>query len=586
MTISKQLTPACLARSISGALVLLLATLAGSCTSVAPPAAQSPESPIKQLSADERWDALVDGFLHDYFEQVPSAGVRAGRHQYDGRIPDLSATGTASRVAAFKQHQRAADEFSIIDLSRDRQFEREVMIWYLGRQLFWLEVAQRPKHNPMYFRGAIDPSTYLSSEYAPLAVRMAALTQLLQAVPSALEQIRSQLDEQIAASFLKRSISYYGGLARHLESTVDELFSETGSADERQRLQQNNGAAISALRAFESELRALESAAHDEFALGAELFARMLLDTEMVGVPLAELKTRGAADLARNLQALKGVCAGDLQTPDLPACMALAEKQKSLDPVARGAQQLQDLKQFVVDHDLVTIPSKAEALVKQSPPYNRANLAYIRSPGPFEPNSLPSIYYISPPDPTWSEEVQRAFVPNEGRLLYVSVHEVWPGHFLWGQHRNRAKRPLVRLFRSTTASEGWAHYAEEMMHDAGLGDADSLLHVGQLANALKRNVRYLSAIGLHTEGMTLAQSQAMFLEQGMLDLGNARQQAARGTYDPSYLSYTLGKLQIMDLREAWLAEDDERTLKQFHDTLLSYGGAPITLVRRYMLGAP
>ncbi len=585
MITTKQRMLDCRARSAQCVLLLLLVVLASSCSSSAPPATESPAPQVTQASADERWDELVDEFLNDYFEQVPSAGVRAGRHQYDGLVPDLSAAGTAARVAAFRQYQHAAEQFSITDLSPDRQFERELMAWYLGRQLFWLEVARWPKRNPMYFRGAIDPSTYLSSEYAPLAVRMVALTKLLRALPNALKQIRSQLDEQIAASFLKRSVGYYGGLARHLEATVEEIFAQAGSAEQRERLEQSNSAAISALRAFETELRALEHAAHDEFALGAELFARMLLDTEMVDMPLAQLKSQGEADLGRNLQALESVCAGELQTPDLKACMALADQQKSLDPVARGAQQLVALKQFVIDHDLVTIPSKAEALVKQSPPYNRANLAYIRSPGPFEPRSLPSIYYISPPDPSWSAEVQRAFVPNEGRLLYVSVHEVWPGHFLWGQHRSRAKRPLVRLFRSTTASEGWAHYAEEMMHEAGLGDGDPLLHVGQLANALKRNVRYLSAIGLHSEGMTVAQSQAMFLEQGMLDLGNARQQAARGTYDPNYLSYTLGKLQIMGLRDAWLAADDQRTLKQFHDRLLSYGGAPLTLVRRYMLGA-
>ncbi|MFK7913583.1 MAG: DUF885 family protein [Pseudomonadales bacterium] len=287
--------------------------------------------------------------------------------------------------------------------------------------------------------------------------------------------------------------------------------------------------------------------------------------------------------MTRNLAALAQVCERRLGIASLKDCMAHADRQKSLDPVARGRAQLARLKRFVETRDLVTIPSDEVALVRQSPPHNRANLAYISLPGAFESQPLPSVYYISPPDPEWTEAEQRDFVPNEGRLLYVSVHEVWPGHFLWMLHRNRALRPLVRMFSSTTFSEGWAHYVEEMMHEQGLGAEEPLLHVGQLANALKRNVRYLSAIGLHTEGMTPAQSEAMFLEQGLLDVGNARQQAARGTYDPGYLSYTLGKLQIMELRDRWLAQDSERTLKAFHDALLSYGGAPLALVERYML---
>ena len=171
-------------------------------------------------------------------------------------------------------------------------------------------------------------------------------------------------------------------------------------------------------------------------------------------------------------------------------------------------------------------------------------------------------------------------------LLGISVHEVWPGHYLQRLHSRRVENNIGRYFRTSAFSEGWAHYAEQMMCDAGLGKGDPEVRIGQLLNALKRNVRYLSAIGLHTGGMTLAESQQMFAEQAFLDVGNANQQALRGTYDPGYLNYTLGKLMINKLRDDWTASRGGRAAwRQFHDELLSYGSPPIPLLRAQMLGA-
>jgi uncharacterized protein (DUF885 family) len=233
---------------------------------------------------------------------------------------------------------------------------------------------------------------------------------------------------------------------------------------------------------------------------------------------------------------------------------------------------------------VVSIPGTEEARVEEAPPYKRWNLAYIEIPGPFE-TALPSIYYIAPPDPTWSEEDRRAYLPGEADLLFTSVHEVWPGHFLQFLHSNRAPRAFGRVFVGYAFAEGWAHYAEEMMWEAGLGAGDPRVHVGELVNALLRDVRFVSAIGLHTGGMTVAESESLFREKALQDPGNARQQAARGTFDPAYLNYTLGKLMIAKLREDWTAARGGRgAWRAFHDELLSYGGPPLPLVRRAMLG--
>ncbi|MGZ8345170.1 MAG: DUF885 family protein, partial [Allosphingosinicella sp.] len=224
------------------------------------------------------------------------------------------------------------------------------------------------------------------------------------------------------------------------------------------------------------------------------------------------------------------------------------------------------------------------AQVEESPPYNRQNFAYIDIPGPYE-RGLPSVYYIAPPDPSWPAEVQAGFVQGEAALLFTSVHEVWPGHFLNFLHSNRSPFTFGRVFVGYAFAEGFAHYTEEMMWDAGLRNGDLETHVGQISNALLRDCRYLSAIGMHTGRMTQEQSRRLFLDQCYQDEGNARQQSARGTYDPAYLNYTMGKLLIRRLRDDWTGTRGGRAAwKAFHDKFLSYGGPPVPLVRAQMMG--
>jgi uncharacterized protein (DUF885 family) len=253
-------------------------------------------------------------------------------------------------------------------------------------------------------------------------------------------------------------------------------------------------------------------------------------------------------------------------------------------PVDGATKQLDELRSFVVAKKLVSIPGEERARVAEALPYERWNQAYIRIPGPFEKN-LPSIYYISPPDPKWSKAEQEAYIPGKDDLLFISAHEVWPGHFLQFQYSNRSASSVGRLFGSYAFREGWAHYAEELMWEAGLGAGDPAVHVGQLSNALLRNVRLISAIGLHTGGMSVSESEAMFREKAFQDPGNARQQANRGTFDPGYGAYTLGKLMIRQLREDWTKSRGGREAWQaFHDQLLSYGSPPLPLIRKAMLG--
>jgi len=250
-----------------------------------------------------------------------------------------------------------------------------------------------------------------------------------------------------------------------------------------------------------------------------------------------------------------------------------------------ASEQLGALRKFILDKKIVTIPGTEEAKVRKAPAYKAWNFAYITPPGAYERN-LPSYYYVSPPDPSWSKAVQDAYVPSESMLLFVSAHEVYPGHFVQYLHAHRSPSKVGQVFVGYAFSEGWAHYTEEMMYDAGLGAGDAEAHIGQLQEALLRNVRFVAAIGLHTRGMTVEQARQMFISEAFQDEGNALQQAERGTFDPGYLNYTMGKLMIRKLRDDWSATRGGRDAwKQFHDEFLKYGGPPIPLIRRAMMGA-
>jgi uncharacterized protein (DUF885 family) len=198
---------------------------------------------------------------------------------------------------------------------------------------------------------------------------------------------------------------------------------------------------------------------------------------------------------------------------------------------------------------------------------------------------MPSVYNIAPPDPTWPPADQLAYMPGKSVLLFTSVHEVWPGHFLQFLHANRSPSLFGQVFVGYAYAEGWAHYSEEMMWDAGLGAGAPDVHIGQLVEALLRDVRFVCSVGMHTQRMSVAECETLFREQAHTDPGSARQQAARGTFDPAYLNYTIGKLMIRKLREDWTATRGGRQAwKAFHDAFLAYGGPPIPLVREQMMG--
>lgn len=530
-----------------------------------------------------RWADFQNAFIERAFEIDPTFGAGQGRHEYDGRLPDWSEAGLTAAETFLRDSVTQAEAMQ--GLNPEQTFQRDYLVAVARGQLFWLDTADQPHTNPAYYMGALSPSMYVARPYAAADVRLRAYIQYLRAVPAAAQQIRANLRTPMPLTFVNYGRASFGGLADYYRGDGKAAFAEVTDAALQSQLTEASSAASAAMRELSDWIEAQRATANNDFALGAERFSQMLRDTEMVDLPLEEIERIGREDLARNQTAMREACAQFAPGATIPQCMARMGAHKPEGGSVEGARaQLAGLRQFIVDHNLVTIPGTEEAQVAEAPPFRRQNFAYIDIPGPYETN-LPSVYYIAPPDPSWPAQVQRDFVPGQAELLFVSAHEVWPGHFLNFLHANRSQNQFGRVFVGYAYAEGWAHYTEEMMWDAGLGEGSAEIHVGQISNALRRDCRFLSAILMHTGRMTVDQSREMFVNECYQDEGNARQQAARGTYDPAYLNYTLGKLMIRRLREDWTASHGGREgWRDFHDQFLSYGGPPIPLVRQQMMG--
>jgi hypothetical protein len=563
----------------------LVCALGAGCAGGAPKRSTPAPAATPDASALSRWDALVHDYIEQAFVDSPGMAVNAGRHEFDGKVPDLTRAGIAAMVSHLKKARDAARAFAPESLDDTRRFERDYLLSVVDGELFWLERYPRFQRTPLFYADLVDPSVYLTREYAPLPQRLAAYTEHLRNVPRVLEAMQANLSTPLPRTFVEVGLSVFAGLGPYLQNDVPPIFASVDDPAKQAVLKEVTASAVAAVANAVSFLEGQKASASEAFALGPELFREMLWATERVDTPLERLLSLGNEDLAKNLQALTAACAEFARGETLEQCaLAINSEKPSEGPVAAARAELTSLKAFIQAADLMSVPGAEQALVAEAPPYKRWNQAYIEIPGPFE-SELPSIYYIAPPDPSWSPADRLAYLPGAADLLFISVHEVWPGHFLQYLHAKHAPRMFGRIFVGYAFAEGWAHYAEELMWDAGLSHGDPKVHAGQLLNALLRDVRYVSALGLHTANMSVAESERLFREKALQDPGNAKQQAARGTFDPAYLNYTLGKLMIRKMRDDYVAtRGGRKAYREFHDRFLSFGGPPLPLVRKALLG--
>lgn len=518
----------------------------------------------------------------------PLGAVQLGLHQYDGKVPDRTPLALRNEAARLEREIAALEALPAEELGAELRLEHAILLTELRRRRFELVDLDAWHQNPIVYVAAVDLAAYVLRDYAPLAARAKAIMATCAALPEYLAQARANLAVELPLAWIETASVITRGHIDFINTDIRQKLNQRDpSLPDAEDLNEALDTCVAALAEQARWLDNKRVAAVDSYALGEAKFMAMFRATQGIDVDRATLERVIQADLAKNRAALdEAARAIDATRTTAEVVLTLADdKPPGDDGVALARAQSAELRQFLIDHEIVSIPFDDPIDVRATPPAERTNGAALNTAGPLEPTPLPSYYYIAPPDPSWSAADRRAYQIPAADLFFVTVHEVWPGHFLQALHAKKHRSPIVLAFGTYTNVEGWAHYAEEMMYEAGAGGQTPQKHVGQLKEALLRDVRALVALGLHAGHLDVPAATKMFQELAFVDPQNARQQALRGTRDPMYLSYTIGKLVIMKLRADWQAKQGATySLGAFHDTFLGFAGAPLPYIRRAMLG--
>ncbi|MSP24226.1 MAG: DUF885 domain-containing protein [Myxococcales bacterium] len=515
-------------------------------------------------------DGIVDGLLR----ASPAWARQAGLHAFDGKLARYDAAGLAAHAEFLERAATDLDRVAVATLSKDEALDRAILKSRLEFELFNLRERALPFTDPRFYEELFDVGSYVKFEYAPLADRARSLVEHEEAALAQLDAVTTNLRAELSRPILETAIASYRGYAEYLRGDVVKLVGKVGDGAFQARFAKSNAALADAASALAGRLERewLPRSNDTAHVLGREKFLRFVAAQEGRGIELAEFEAMAEADLARNKSAYETL---------LPTVKVTRPAASAL--LGEATRMMEASRAFVLKKELVTIPSEDRAVLEESPPYMRWNAAFLSMPGPFD-TVRKGFYYITLPDPSWPKDEQEAYIFPIGTLLATTVHEVYPGHFLHGLFIRRAPTRIQKLGDSYSFTEGWAHYVEQLMIDEGFGAEEPQSRVGQLADALLRNCRFVVSIGVHAKGVTLAEAEQRFMRDCAQDKASARQQAVRATFDPGYFAYTLGKLQILALRaEAQKALGARFNLRAFHDALLGHGAPPVALIRERVL---
>jgi uncharacterized protein (DUF885 family) len=552
---------------------------------------------LAAVSFAQTRDAEFGKLADRYFDEVvfrfdPVQGTQAGFHQYDALLPSGSRAEVDSEIAALKKFEAEAQGFDARGLSAGVTADRELMLAQIRGQILALETIRMWEKNPdVYSSGASGAVfTIMSRTFAAPAERLKSVTAREKLIPRLLQSGRENLKNP-PRIYTEVALEQMPGIEGFFQSDVPAAFKAVTDAALLAEFRKANQGVIDALKAYEAWMKTdLLPRSKVDFRLGAENYRKKLLYDEMVDTPLDRLLSIGYADLHGNQAEFRRVAAkiDPKRTPQ----QILDEVEKDHPPAAKLLGTFRDvlggLRSFVESHHIVTIPSPTPPIVEETPPFMRAlTTASMDTPGPYEKVAKEAFFNVTLPDSTWKkaqiEEYMEGF--NRGTIISTAVHEVYPGHYVQFLWIANAPTKVRKLIGCGSNAEGWAHYSEQMMLDEGYGNGDPKLRLGQLQDALLRDARFIAGIEMHTGKMTMEQAVEFFVKEGYQVRPVAEKEAKRGTSDPTYLVYTLGKLQILKLRADYKQmKGAQYTLQGFHDAFMAQGYPPIKIVRRALLG--
>jgi uncharacterized protein (DUF885 family) len=535
---------------------------------------------------------FVDEYLTYLHEVHPTSATFDGVHVHDDLLEDLSRRaidGQVRDLGALARRLAAIDPARLTDAERQ---ERPALEATLKSRLFELEQVRTWERSPQHYADIISTSLAGQAlfEYAPLAERARRVVSKLRQVPRLVQAARDNIKDP-AGIFVKVGLESMRGTQRFIDEDLPRAF---GRLDDLHILGDLADASTEASASVGAYIEYLEKdlapRSRGSFRLGRERFQEKLRVDEGLTLDVDQLLAIAERELHATQEEFRRV-ASRMNGGDPRAAWerAKADHPPAGQLVSVAQQQLGELAQFIQERRIVTIPPGAPVDVAPTPRFYRWTFASMWTPGPFEARPLRATYYITDVDPAWTADRQAEHLRdfNYGNLWSISIHEVFPGHFLHYQHLRQIESKLRKsiLFSSTALVEGWAHYCEQMMLDEGFRKNEPGVRLGQIAEALIRLCRFIVGIRLHCEDLSVEQGVRFFKEEAFLEEGSARREAERGTFDPSYVLYSAGKLMIMKLREDYKAKKGAAfSLRQFHDDLLGNGTVPVWLHRSLLLG--
>lgn len=541
----------------------------------------------KQTEAQKNFDKLVDEYFTAGFKWEPNWATEIGVHDYDAQLNTWHADRVAERVAELKSFRSRIEAIDPKQLDKTSQLDRQMLLANANSGLLELESIRNWKRNPDNYSSAASAEIFalMKRNFASPEDRLKLTIAREKLIPELLANGKKNL-ENTPKIYTEVALEQLPGIITFFQEQVPAAFASVTDEKLKSEFAQTNAAVVAALTDYQKYVKEeVLPKSVDNFAIGKENYQKKLLYEEMVDVPTSKLLADGYAELKRLQQAFVQTATqiDPNKSPQEVYASLSSEHPKPdqlLSSVNSVLSSLRDRSKAIV-----TIPSEQDLKVQETPPFMRATtFASMDSPGPLEMKAKEAYYQVTLPEKDWSakkvEEHMRFFCDKD--LINTSVHEAYPGHYVQGLWMRQAPSKTRKLLGCGTNCEGWAHYCEEMMTQQG--DPDPKLRLVQLHDALLRVSRYICGIRMHTEGMTMDQAKQFFITEGYQEPANAERETKRGTMDPTYLVYTLGKLQILALRDDYKkAKGSDYSLKTFHDAFLGQGCAPVSLVREALL---
>jgi len=541
----------------------------------------------------QTWDALVDNYFDEaVFPFSPTTAVQDGFHAYDSQLEDFSQATIAKEVAALRRFETQFAAFQSDNLNADQQADREMVLSSIRANLLEIESIRMWEKDPDQYASAASGAafTIMSRTFAPADARLRSLIAREKLMPNLFVEGKANLKNP-PKIYTEVAIEQVPGIVSFFQKDVPLAFKDVKDPELLSEFRQTNAGVIKELRTWLAWLKTdLLPRSKGDYKLGADNYRKKLLYDEMVDIPLDKLLDMGYANLRENQQRFRDTAKKIDPTKTPQQILDDAEKDHpAADKLLQAFRDtLSGLREFIVQHRLMTIPSPVMPIVEETPPFMRAlTSASMDTPGPYERVAKEAYFNVTLPEKTWSasetEDWLRSF--NRGTIASTAIHEAFPGHYVQFLWMPNAPSKVRKLISANTYVEGWAHYCEQMMIDEGFGGNDPKLRLGQLQDALLRNARFIVGIKLHTGQMTFEQGVDFFVKEGYQTKITGERETKRGTSDPTYLYYTLGKLEILKLREDYKKmRGSAFTMEDFHNKFLSQGMPPIKIVRKKMLG--